>query len=144
MLGEAAFDVTQSPHIRRDIWYKLWGNMTLNPISAFTGATCDAILDDAMVRRFVLGCMAEAQNIGARIGCPIDERGEDRILVTRKLGAFKTSMLQDVENGRPLEIDALLAAPREIARALGITTPNIDALLGVTRLFARTRGLYPA
>lgn len=140
----AGFDVTQSPDIRRDIWYKLWGNLTMNPISALTGATCDRILDEPLLRDFVLACMAEAQAIGNRIGCTIDQRGEDRILVTRKLGAFKTSMLQDAENGRPLEIDQLLTAPREIARTLGLPTPNIDALLGLTRQFAISEGLYPA
>lgn len=142
MFGEAGFDVIRSTAIRRDIWYKLWGNLTMNPISALTGATCDRILDDPMLRRFVLACMGEAQAIGSGIGCAIDESGEDRILVTRKLGAFKTSMLQDAEAGRPLEIDQLLSAPREIAHALGIATPNIDALLGLTRQFAISNGLY--
>ena len=140
----AGFAVEPSRHIQHDIWYKLWGNMTMNPISAITGATADRLLDDPLVGGFVLGVMAEAQAIGARIGCAITERGEDRNAVTRQLGAFKTSMLQDVEAGRPLEIDQLLAAPREIAGLLGIATPNLDALLGLTRLFARSRSLYPA
>lgn len=140
----ADFDIEPSRYIQHDIWYKLWGNMTMNPISAITGATADRLLDDPLVGGFVLRVMAEAQAIGARIGCPIAERGEDRNAVTRKLGAFKTSMLQDVEAGRALEIDHLLSAPREIAALLGIATPNLDALLGMTRLFARTRGLYPA
>jgi 2-dehydropantoate 2-reductase len=143
LFEQAGFDVTRSTAIRRDIWYKLWGNLTMNPISALTGATCDRILDDPLVRGFVLACMAEAQAIGNRIGCKIDESGEDRILVTRKLGAFKTSMLQDAEAGRPLEIDQLLSAPREIARGLGIDTPNLDALLGLTRQFAASNGLVP-
>lgn len=140
----AGFEVESSRHIQHDIWYKLWGNMTMNPISAITGATADRLLDDPMVGGFVLRVMAEAQAIGARIGCTIGERGEDRNAVTRKLGAFKTSMLQDVEAERALEIDQLLAAPHEIAGRLGIATPYLDALLGLTRLFARTRGLYPA
>jgi 2-dehydropantoate 2-reductase len=143
LFEQAGFDVTRSTAIRRDIWYKLWGNLTMNPISALTGATCDRILDDPLVRGFVLACMAEAQAIGNRIGCKIDESGEDRILVTRKLGAFKTSMLQDAEAGRPLEIDQLLSAPREIAQGLGIDTPNLDALLGLTRQFAVSNGLNP-
>lgn len=142
--ADAGFDVTSSGHIQHDIWYKLWGNMTMNPISAITGATADRLLDDTLVGGFVLSVMAEAQAIGARIGCQITERGEERNAVTRKLGAFKTSMLQDVDAGRPLEIDQLLAAPREIAGRLGVATPNLDALLGLTRLFARTRQLYPA
>ena len=144
LFEHAGFDVTRSATIRRDIWYKLWGNLTMNPISALTGATCDRILDDPLVRGFVLACMSEAQAIGNRIGCRIEESGEDRILVTRKLGAFKTSMLQDAETGRPLEIDQLLSAPREIAQALGIATPNLDALLGLTRQFAISNGLYRA
>ena len=143
LFDQAGFDVTRSTAIRRDIWYKLWGNLTMNPISALTGATCDRILDDPLVRGFVLACMAEAQAIGNRIGCTIDESGEDRILVTRKLGAFKTSMLQDAEAGRPLEIDQLLSAPREIAQRLAIDTQNLDALLGLTRQFALSNGLEP-
>ncbi len=138
----AGFEVVHSPHIQRDIWYKLWGNMTMNPISAVTGATCDRVLDDPLVSEFVLRVMAEAKNIGARIDCQIDERGEDRNQVTRSLGAFKTSMLQDAEAGRAIELDQLLAAPREIGLKLGVPTPNLDALFGLTRLFGQTRGLY--
>ncbi len=131
-----------SEAIRRDIWYKLWGNMTMNPISAITGATCDRILDDPLVETLVLAVMGEAASIGARIGCSIGESGADRNLVTRKLGAFKTSMLQDVEAGRPIELDVLLSAPREIAKRLGMATPYIDSLLGLCRLFGETRGIY--
>ena len=117
--------------------------MTINPVSAIKGATADRILDDPVVSAFVLRVMAEAAQIGEAIGCPITESGEDRNAVTRKLGAFKTLMLQDAEAGRPLELDALLSAPREIAQWLGIDTPAMDALLGLARLFAQTRGLYP-
>jgi 2-dehydropantoate 2-reductase len=138
----AGFDVNLSQHIQTDIWYKLWGNMTMNPISALTGATCDRILDDPFVSAFVLRIMAEAKAIGAQIGAPIAERGEDRNAVTRKLGAFKTSMLQDAEAGRPLELDQLLAAPLEIASRLGLAAPNMEALMGLARIFAVTRGLY--
>lgn len=142
-LLKADYKVTVSPRIQQNIWYKLWGNMTMNPISALTGATSDRILDDPLVNAFVLRVMAEAADIGGLIGCPISESGEDRSKVTRKLGAFKTSMLQDVEAGRALEIDALLAAPREIARSLGVATPNMDALHGLARLFAAVKGLAP-
>jgi 2-dehydropantoate 2-reductase len=142
MFEHAGFEAPRSDHIQQDIWYKLWGNMTMNPISALTGATCDRILDDALIRAFVLHVMAEASEVGNYIGCTIGERGEDRIAVTRKLGVFKTSMLQDAEAGRPLEIDQLLAAPREIAELVSVSTPNMDALLGLTRLFGRCRGLY--
>jgi 2-dehydropantoate 2-reductase len=143
-LSHAGFDAVVSKCIQADTWYKLWGNMTMNPVSAITGATCDRVLDDPLVSGFCLAVMREAAAIGARIGCPISQSGEDRNAVTRKLGAFKTSMLQDVEAGKPVEIDALVSAVREIGQKTGVPTPNIDALLGLARLHARTRGLYPA
>jgi 2-dehydropantoate 2-reductase len=143
-LTAAGFDVEVSPCIQRDIWYKLWGNMTMNPISALTGATMDRILDDELVKRFCLAAMSEAAAIGARIGCPIEQSGEDRIAVTRRLGAVKTSMLQDVEAHRPVEIDVLLSAVREIGERVEVATPAIDALLGLARLQARVQGLYDA
>jgi 2-dehydropantoate 2-reductase len=143
LLSVAGFGVTVSERIQRDIWFKLWGNMTINPISAITGAPCDRILDDPLVRGFVSAIMLEAKAIGARIGIPIDQSPEDRHAVTRKLGSFKTSMLQDVEAGRPIELDALVGAVREIGQHLIEPTPNMDALMGLTRLMGQMRGLYP-
>ena len=143
LLGGAGFDVTVSDNIRYDIWYKLWGNMTLNPVSAITGATADRILDDPLVAEFCRAAMREAALIGDRIGCHIDETPEQRHQVTRKLGAFKSSMLQDADAGRMLELDALVGAVREIGQRLQLPTPHIDALLGLTRLFGRVHGLYP-
>jgi 2-dehydropantoate 2-reductase len=144
LLGSAGLAVTVSERIQREVWFKLWGNMTMNPVSALTGAPCDRILDDPLVRGFCSAVMLEAQAIGAAIGIPIDQDPEQRHAVTRKLGSFKTSMLQDLLAGRPLEIDALVAAVREIGVHLQMATPSIDALLGLTRLMARERGLYPA
>ncbi|HEV7914697.1 MAG TPA: 2-dehydropantoate 2-reductase [Albitalea sp.] len=141
LLARAGFGVTISERIQRDIWFKLWGNMTMNPVSALTGATADRVLDDPLVRRFIGDVMLEAKQIGERIGCAIQQTPEQRHEVTRKLGAFKTSMLQDVEAGRPLEIDALVGAVREIGQHLRLATPNIDALLGLVRLMAQVRGL---
>jgi 2-dehydropantoate 2-reductase len=143
-LAEAGFQAEASADIRRELWYKLWGNMTMNPVSALSGALSDAILDDPLVREFILRTMAEAAQIGARIGCPIEQSGDARIAVTRQLGGFKTSMLQDTEAGRPIELDALVGAVHEIGSRLDIAMPNIGALLGLTRLMARRRGLYPA
>jgi 2-dehydropantoate 2-reductase len=143
LLGGAGFDVTLSSDIRYDIWYKLWGNLTMNPVSALTGATIDRLLDDPLVRRFCSNAMVEAAAVGARIGCAVDQSPEDRHAVTRKLGSFKTSMLQDVEAGRAIELDSIVTAVHEMARRVGVATPNIDALLGLTRLFGRTHGLYP-
>ena len=143
VLNAAGFDVKVSPRIQQDIWFKLWGNMTMNPVSAVTGAPCDQILDDDLVRSFCSAVMLEAQDIGARIGCDIAQVPEDRHAVTRKLGSFKTSMLQDVENHRQIELDTLLGAVRAIGQHLQLPTPSMDALYGLTRLMARTRGLYP-
>jgi 2-dehydropantoate 2-reductase len=130
-----------SGNIRRAIWYKLWGNATINPLSALTRATCDKILADPECRAWMLEGMTELAAIGAAVGCPISESGEERMAVTARLGAFKTSMLQDVEAGRPIELEALLGAPREIARAHGIATPALDRLYGVSRLMAESLGL---
>ena len=144
LLQRAGFDATVSADVRRDIWYKLWGNMTMNPLTAITGATVDRVLDDPLTRRFCTDAMAEAAAVGAKIGCAIDQTPEDRHQITRKLGAFKTSMLQDVEAGRPIELDALVTVVQEIAQRVGVATPNINALLGLARLHGRVRGLYPA
>lgn len=141
MLAGAGLAGEAIPDVRRAIWYKLWGNMTANPISALTLATADRLRANADVRNFTLACMAEAAAIGAAIGCPISESGEDRLAVTATLGAFKTSMLQDVEAARPLELDALLAAPLEIAARVGVPAPNLAALHGLTRLMGESRGL---
>ncbi len=141
-LAEAGFQAEPSADIRRDLWYKLWGNMTMNPLSALTGATTAGLLDDPLVREFMLRTMAEAAEVGARCGCPIAQSGEERMALTRQLGAFKTSMLQDALAGRALELDALVGAVFEIGQRFGVAMPNIGALLGLTRLMARERGLY--
>jgi 2-dehydropantoate 2-reductase len=128
-------------NVRRAIWYKLWGNATINPLSALVRATCDRILADGECRAWMLAGMAELAAVGAAIGCPIAESGEERMAVTARLGAFKTSMLQDVEAGRPIELEALLGAPREIARKFGIRTPSLDRLYNLTRLLAGSLAL---
>jgi 2-dehydropantoate 2-reductase len=143
LLRGAGFDTTVSADVRRDLWYKLWGNMTMNPITAITGATVDRVLDDPLTRHFCSAAMAEAAAVGAKIGCAIEQSPEDRHQITRKLGAFKTSMLQDVEAGRPIELDALVSVVCEIAQRVGVATPFIDALLGLARLHGRVHGLYP-
>jgi 2-dehydropantoate 2-reductase len=142
LLEKAGFETALSEQIQKDAWYKLWGNMTVNPISALTGATTDRILDDDLVRNFISAVMLEAREIGARVGIPIAQTPEDRHQVTRKLGAFKTSMLQDVEAGKPVELDALVTVVQEMGRLTGVATPFTDALLGLSRLQARVRGLY--
>jgi 2-dehydropantoate 2-reductase len=141
VLDEAGLRPDLTGNVRRAIWYKLWGNATINPLSALVRASCDKILADPECRAWMLEGMAELAAIGAAVGCPISESGEDRMAVTARLGAFKTSMLQDVKAGRPIELEALLGAPREMARAHGIETPALDRLYGVTKLMAESLGL---
>jgi 2-dehydropantoate 2-reductase len=143
LLVRAGFTTSVSAQIQKDAWYKLWGNMTVNPISAFTGATTDLILGDELVRDFISKIMLEAKEIGARIGIPIEQQPEDRHAVTLKLGAFKTSMLQDVEAGKAVELDALVSVVRELGQLTQVPTPFTDALLGLSRLHARVHRLYP-
>jgi 2-dehydropantoate 2-reductase len=144
VLRRAGLEIIESADVRRDIWHKLWLNLTVNPVSALTGASTHQLLADPLVRAFCSAAMREASAVGAEIGCAIDEQPEDRHAMMLKIVSMKPSMLQDVEAGRTLELDAIVSAVHEIAQRIGIVTPNIDALLGVTRLFARTRGLYPA
>lgn len=139
VLVRAGFGAKAVDSIQREVFYKLWGNMTTNPVSALTRATTDRILADDLVREFTTAIMREAALIGERVGCPISQTPQDRHVITRSLGAFKTSMLQDIEAGRPIETDALLAAPRELAQQLGVATPMLDALLGLTRLMDACR-----
>jgi 2-dehydropantoate 2-reductase len=143
LLSSAGFEVESSERIQRDVWIKLWGNMTVNPVSALTGATADRMLDDELVRGYLSRCMVEAARIGERIGLPIAMTPDERHAITRKLGALRTSMLQDVEAGRAIELDALVASVVEIGRQVRVETPAIDALLGLSRLFGRVHGLYP-
>jgi 2-dehydropantoate 2-reductase len=143
LLTRAGFTTSLSAQIQKDAWYKLWGNMTVNPISAMTGATTDLILGDELVRNFVSSVMLEAKEIGARIGIPIEQQPADRHAITMKLGAFKTSMLQDVEAARAVELDALVTVVKELGALTGVPTPFTDALLGLSRLHARVHGLYP-
>lgn len=143
VLRDAGFDVKASSSIQKDIWLKLLGNMTHNPISALTGATMDRILDDPQVSDLCVKAMYEAAAIGKRFGCEMNDTPEQRQESTRSLGAFKTSMLQDVEAHKAVELDALVGAVSEIGRRVGVPTPYTDALLGLARVKAQVLGLYP-
>ncbi|MGI4816160.1 MAG: 2-dehydropantoate 2-reductase [Janthinobacterium lividum] len=129
--------VSSTARIRDDIWAKLWGNMTMNPLSALTRATADRLLDDPYTAELIRQMMREATALGVRLGLTLrtDEQAiEERIAVTRQLGAFKTSMLQDLEASRPLELAPLLGVFPELGRRLGVDTPYCDAVLGLARL----------
>ena len=142
LLIHAGLDASASGDVRHDIWNKLLGNLTINPVSALTGATVDRLLADEQVRALCVAAIAEAMAIGERIGCRMTQTPAERLAGATRLGAFRSSMLQDVDAGRPLELDAIVGAVHEIGERLGMPMPAIGALLGLTRLFARTRGLY--
>lgn len=125
-----------SENIRRDIWLKLWGNMSMNPLSVLTGGTTLQMLSEPDVRNLVREMMLEMQRIGGKIGLPIPLTPEDRMEITRKLGDIKTSMLRDWEAGRSLEIDPILGVLAEIATRVNEPAPFMHAVLGLLRLRA--------
>jgi 2-dehydropantoate 2-reductase len=125
-----------SQHIRRDVWTKLWGNMSMNPLSALTRSGTAKMLANAEVRELCFHMMEEMQLCAQRLDLQIAMTPADRIAVTQKLGDFKTSMLADLEAGRPLELDPQLGAVVEIAQLLKIPTPFLRSVLGLTRLIS--------
>ena len=141
LFRNAGIHCEASDNVRRAIWYKLWGNATINPMSALTHSTADRLLEDPILRAFMAQAMDELAATGAAIDCPISESADDRMAVTARLGAFKSSMLQDVEAGRPIELESLLGAPREIARRARVPTPQLDRLYAMTRLMGENLGL---
>lgn len=129
------------PRIRDEIWIKLWGNLCFNPISALTHATLDVIATDPGTRAVARAMMLEAQAIGEALGVKFGLDVDKRIAGAAAVGAHKTSMLQDLERGRPMEIDALVAAVAEMGAMLGLATPTIDTVLALIRQRAKTAGL---
>lgn len=136
---QAGFDVKTSPFIHKDIWFKLLGNMTMNPISALTRSTTDKILDDKQLNQFVCHIMTEALAIGAMLGIELETTPQERNRVTRALGAMRTSMLQDIEAGRTLEYEALLGSVIEIADKIGYQAHHINILYGLIGLLASSQ-----
>ena len=140
----AGLDCAESPHIRHDIWLKLWGNLSTNPVSMLTAATVDRIVDDPLVRELCVRMMEEAAQVGNAIGIPSTVSSGEMVERARAFGAIKTSMLQDAERGTPVEIDALLTVTHDIGRMVGVPTPFIDSVLGLARLRAASLGLLAA
>jgi 2-dehydropantoate 2-reductase len=140
-LRRGGFEAESTGDIRRAIWSKLWGNMNMNPISALTGSTADRILDDPLTYALVERMMKEAAVVGERLGLSMGMSIPERIGIARKLGAFKTSMLQDLEASRPLELMPILGVFPELGRKLGVPTPFCDAVLGLLRQRASNSGL---
>jgi 2-dehydropantoate 2-reductase len=143
-LSNAGLKAPVRPRIRDEIWMKLWGNVSFNPISVLTGATLEDICTDADSRSVARAVMLEAQAVGEALGIRFALDIEKRIAGAEAVGAHKTSMLQDFERGRSLEIEPVVGAVVEMARLVNVETPTLDAVLALTRARARAAGIPEA
>ena len=134
----AGFKAPVSRDIRSEIWVKLWGNLTFNPVSALSHATLEDICTYPLTRALAQRMMEEAQRVGEKLGVTFKVSIDQRIAGAQAVGAHKTSMLQDVEQGRALELEALLGSVVELARITDTPTPNLDAIYAVTSLLSHT------
>lgn len=134
LLQGADINVTQARRIRDAVWDKLWGNIAFNPMSVLTGATMETMAGDPDLRPILSAAMSECEAVAARFGTRFGRSIETRIDEARRLGAFKTSMLQDFENGRAVEIEALVGAVVELGRHVAVATPTLAALGAMVRL----------
>jgi 2-dehydropantoate 2-reductase len=140
LLVAAGFRAPIRPQIRNEIWVKLWGNLSLNPVSALTGGTLEQICRDPGTRAIIRAMMLEAQAIGEKLGIQFGVDVDRRIAGAEAVGAHKTSMLQDLELGRPMEIDALVTAVQELGRLTAQATPTIDIVEALVRQRAKLAG----
>ena len=141
-LSAAGLKAPVRPRLRDEIWVKLWGNLSFNPISALTHATLDVLCTDVDTRPVVRNMMLEAQIIAEKLGVKFPIDIDRRIDGGAAVGAHRTSMLQDLDQGRPMEIDALVGSVQELGHVTNTPTPTIDTVLALTKLRARTSGLY--
>lgn len=141
-LRSAGFEAESSAFIEKDFWVKLLGNVSFNPVSALTLASADRMIANAYVKDYMVAIMRECLAIGRAVGVDADIDPEARMDMARKLGVFKTSMLQDLEAGKSLEIDGLLTGTLEIAKKAGVAAPFTESLAGLARLRAESTGLY--
>ena len=135
---KAGFKAPVLDNIRAEIWLKLWGNLTFNPISALTGSTLVDICQYPLTRELAAAMMTEAEVVAGKLGISFRVPLAKRIAGAEKVGKHKTSMLQDVEAGREPEIDALVASVVELGRLTNTPTPHIDAVYALTKLLAKT------
>jgi 2-dehydropantoate 2-reductase len=140
-LSAAGLKAPVRPRLRDEIWVKLWGNLSFNPISALTHATLDVLCTDSGTRAVAKGMMLEAQEIAEKLGVKVPIDVERRIDGGAAVGAHRTSMLQDLDAGRPMEIDALIGSVQELGHLTKTPTPTIDTVLALTKLRALTAGL---
>ena len=137
-MAEAGLKAPMRPRIRDDIWLKLWGNVSFNPVSVLTDATLEQMASDAGTHQIIRTMMEEARSVAHALGVRFKVDTDKRIQWAADVGAHKTSMLQDFERGRPLELDALVAAVAELGDVTGVDTPTIDTILALARLRAAT------
>ncbi|MCB2044475.1 MAG: 2-dehydropantoate 2-reductase [Rhodoferax sp.] len=137
----AGFDAEASGDIRTEVWKKLLGNACFNPVSMLTGSATDLLIDDPAIHALFVAMMRETLAVGAALGIDAGIEPAARIATTRLLGHVKTSMLQDAEAGRPVELDAILGALTELGGRAGVPTGTLDAVLALARMRARTFGL---
>lgn len=142
-LESGGFKAPVLEDIRSELWLKLWGNLCFNPISALTRATLDKIATDPGTRAVAKAMMLEAQTIAETLGASFRVDVERRIDGAAKVGAHRTSMLQDLENGKAMEIDALVTAVQEMGRITETPTPTLDTVLALVQQLGRSKGLYP-
>jgi 2-dehydropantoate 2-reductase len=140
VLMKAGFKAPVSQDIRAEIWIKLWGNLSFNPISALTHATLEGICRHPLARELVVDMMREAQAVAEQLGVVFKVSLDQRVAGAAAVGAHKTSMLRDVELGRPLELEALAGSVVELGRITGTPTPTIGAIYAATALLAQTLG----
>jgi 2-dehydropantoate 2-reductase len=136
--AKAGFKAPVVSDVRSEIWTKLWGNLSFNPISALTHATLEDICRFGATRALAAAMMVEAQAVGEALGIRFRIPLEKRIAGAEAVGAHKTSMLQDVEAGRAIEADALIGSVVELGRMVGVATPHMDAIYAVTKLLGET------
>ncbi|MEM1352224.1 MAG: 2-dehydropantoate 2-reductase [Pseudomonadota bacterium] len=141
-LSAAGLRAPVRPRLRDEIWVKLWGNLSFNPISALTHATLDVLCTDKGTRAVARGMMIEAQEVAEKLGVKFPIDVDRRIDGGAAVGAHRTSMLQDLDAGRPMEINALVASVQELGRITETPTPTIDTVLALVQLRARSAGLY--
>lgn len=134
----AGFKTPVSTDIRSELWVKLWGNVTFNPVSALTHATLEDICRFPLTRELAVRMMTEAQAVGEKLGVQFKVSIDQRIAGAEAIGAHKTSMLQDVEQGKPLELEALVGSVVELGRITRTPTPTIEAVYALASLLART------
>jgi 2-dehydropantoate 2-reductase len=141
-LNKAGFEAGVTHAIEKEFWVKLLGNVSFNPVSALTVSTADRLIQSSEVKEYMVKIMREVLAIGRAVGVDAEIDPEARIDMARQLGKFKTSMLQDLEAGKPLEIDGLLAGTLEIARKAGVQAPYTESLFGLVRARAQATGQY--